>query len=443
LEPQKPITLHVAGKTDVGLIREHNEDNFMVVDIERESREVVDGMRAIEVGSRGALLVVCDGMGGAAAGEVASQMAVDAVFREMSAKPASPDGESDRDARRANFARRMRSAAFTANQLIFDASRADNARAGMGTTMTTVGIVDDSLVMAQVGDSRAYVLRGDRIVQVTRDQSLVNQLLETGQITEEQARLFEHSNVILQALGVQPDVEVLLSTVRLKKGDRVVVCSDGLTGVVSDEELGAIVGASDDVAESCRLLVEMARSAGGPDNITVIVARFEGESIEAATEVDVVAYERWRLDEPETPAPAPGPAATQLPSLADDGEPATESGEPPAPRPMRQAEVFFSSMLLVALALGSVILASLLYRSAPAVDCTVSSAPGLAIRVDGRDTGARTQGGSTELRLPPGIHRVSLHGPGAPAGERTLDVPGDGSGAAAGACQARFDTGGP
>ena len=225
-----PILLHVAGRTDVGLVREHNEDNFVVVDLERKSREAVDGMRTIELGRRGALLVVCDGMGGAAAGEVASSMAVDSVFESMSADPVEvPDGE-----RLAAFARRMRSAAYGANQKIFDASRTDAARAGMGTTMTAVGTVDDQLVMAQVGDSRCYLLRSGTLTQVTRDQSLVNQLVETGQITEEQAKLFEHSNVILQALGVQADVEVLLSTVPLKRGDKVVVCSDGLTGVVTD-----------------------------------------------------------------------------------------------------------------------------------------------------------------------------------------------------------------
>src|SRR5205814_8551622 len=122
-------------------------------------------------------------------------------------------------------------------------------RAGMGTTTTGVGVIGQHLVMVQVGDSRAYVLRSGVLTQVTRDQSLVNQLLETGQISEEQARMFEHSNVILQALGVQEDVEVLLSTVELRRGDRLVVCSDGLTGVVPDEEVGALAASSDDMAD--------------------------------------------------------------------------------------------------------------------------------------------------------------------------------------------------
>ena len=112
----------------------------------------------------------------------------------------------------------------------------------MGTTMTAVHLWRDAALIAQVGDSRAYVWRQGAFTQVTRDQSLVNQLLETGQITAEQAKFFEHSNVILQALGVQEEVEVQLSKVELRRGDRLMLCSDGLVGVVSDEEIGAVVG---------------------------------------------------------------------------------------------------------------------------------------------------------------------------------------------------------
>jgi serine/threonine protein phosphatase PrpC len=370
-------------------------------------------------------------MGGAAAGEVASSMAVESVFEAMAVDPA----ETPAEERLAAFARRMRLAAYGANQKIFDSSRSDVARAGMGTTMTAVGTVDDQLVMAQVGDSRAYLLRGQTLTQVTRDQSLVNQLVETGQITEEQAKLFEHSNVILQALGVQADVEVLLSTVPMRRGDRVVVCSDGLTGVVTDEEVAAVVGATDDAAESCRLLIEMARAAGGPDNITVVVARFEGETLKEATEADTVKYERWRLDEPEAPpqAAAAEPAPAETTAVESPGPRTTQ----PIERPVAQAELFFSSMLLLALALGGVIVASLLFRAAPAIECTVSAAaPGLSVRVDGRDTGARTRDGEIAVKLPPGRHRVGLRGPGAPVYERVVEA--DEAG-----CAARFETTAP
>ncbi|MSP60492.1 MAG: serine/threonine-protein phosphatase [Myxococcales bacterium] len=422
------IHLHVAGKTDVGLVRDHNEDTFMVVDLGRRERESAFGMRTIEVGPEGALLLVCDGMGGAAAGEVASAMAADLVFESMNEAP--PPGANDQ--RLADFARRMRSAALTANEKIHAASRSNHAHAGMGTTMTGVGVIANHLVMAQVGDSRAYVLRDGVIVQVTRDQSLVNQLLESGQITEEQAKLFEHSNVILQALGVQPDVEVQLSRVELRRGDRVVVCSDGLTGVISDEELAAIVGSSDDSAEACRLLVEMARAGGGPDNITVIVGRCESDSLPASDPEQGIKYQRWRLDEPE-PAPegAPGPTQSDV-----------EAVEPARARPVDSAQVFFSSMVLLALALAAVVLSSLLYRSSPRVACIVSAATaGLSIRVDGRDVGARTRAGETPIKLPPGRHRIGLRGAGAPPQELTVEAGGAGADTSGSACSARFGRG--
>ena len=160
----------------------------------------------------------------------------------------------------------------------------------MGTTMTAAGIVDGNLVVAQVGDSRAYLLREGVLTQVTHDQSLVNQLIELGEITVEEARHFEYQNVILQALGVQTDVDVQLSTVPLRRGDRLIVCSDGLSGVVEDEELAVILGTADDMDKACQLLIERARSGGGPDNITVVAARFDGESLPPPTAADQVTY---------------------------------------------------------------------------------------------------------------------------------------------------------
>ena len=423
-----PIHLHVAGKTDVGLVREHNEDNFTVVDLAKEGALPVEEMQQVELTERGAVLLVCDGMGGAAAGEIASAMAVETVRESMQKAviPPNLDGEQ----RKASFARRLRSAAFTANEKIFEAARIDPDKIGMGTTMTAVGVIDNHLVMAQVGDSRAYLLRDGVLTQLTRDQSLVNELLESGQITEEQAVMFEHSNVILQALGVQQDVDVLLSTIELRKGDRIVVCSDGLTGVVADEEVGALAYVSDDVADSCRLLIDVARGAGGPDNITAIVARFDGDGLVDPSEKDpVIAYTRWRLDEPTPSATTAQKSATQraIPQIA----PVPADSFEPSRRP-DFARTFFSAMLLFALAMASLIVASTLHRGDGAASCTVTAAPGLRIRIDGFETGARTEVGSTQLHLPSGRHRIRLQGPGAPAGEQAVEV-------GTGLCAARFD----
>lgn len=421
------FTMHVAGRTDVGLIREHNEDNLTVVDLDSRTAQPLDGMSALPVRRAGALIIVCDGMGGAAAGEVASAMAIEEVSRSLiersaqppSSPPSAPSpsspaaAERAADLRRAEFARWLREAAWDANQRIFAASRADDSRAGMGTTMTTVGVVGTDLVMAQVGDSRAYLLRDGRLVQVTRDQSLVNQLIETGQISEEQARMFEHSNVILQALGVQEEVEVLLSTVPLRRGDRLVVCTDGLTGVVSDEEVAAVLGSSDDMDQVCRALIDLARGGGGPDNITVVAARFDDEALPRPHAGERVLYERWRLDDVDQPRIEERVALPDWPASA-------------VVRPRSRidpARTFFSMMLLLALALGGLVTA-LQMRRAGGTACTVQGAPGLTIRVDGRDVGVRTLEGEAgvALRLPPGRHRVALRQPSGRDQVRTVEV---------------------
>src|SRR5262249_56654403 len=218
------IQIEVFGKTDVGLVREHNEDNFLVADVTAETRssDVREPMQ-IPLGAKGALLLVCDGMGGAAAGEVASQMAVDSIYDALSAADPQP---------RDGFARLLRRAVERANEKIFIQSRDNQSERGMGTTCTVAGLVDDTLVVGQVGDSRCYVLRDGKLAQVTKDQSLAWQLIEAGAMTADEAKAFEHANIILQALGVQERVEVVLSQVPLRRGDVALLCSDGLHGPV-------------------------------------------------------------------------------------------------------------------------------------------------------------------------------------------------------------------
>lgn len=454
------VRVRLAGRTDVGLVREHNEDNLCVLDLEHGRAVPLDGQQTLALGPSGVLLMVCDGMGGAAAGEVAAQMAVDVISGFLLAPvvegdpssaataPIATDGEaptSDRDegVARARFARRLRAAAWEANRRIHEEACSDARRSGMGTTMTAAGVLGGDLVVAQVGDSRAYVLRDGALVQVTRDQSLVNQLIELGEITEEQAKHFEYQNVILQALGVQEGVDVQLSTVALRRGDRLVVCSDGLTGVVEDEELAAILGASDDMDEICRLLVEMARAGGGPDNITVVAARFEGEALPLPEPSERVVYRPWHLDEPEAPpreiAPEPDSYGAPWPPLplSSPPRPSASYPSPPRPRTHDPAQLFFSLMVLLAVALGGLVVGTLLRRSTGLQRCRVEGEPGLELRVDGRVIGVRTAGDGVTLRLAPGRHRVELCGAGAALGEREVDV------VAGTACQVRFGDGAP
>jgi serine/threonine protein phosphatase PrpC len=265
------IKITAFGKTDVGLIREHNEDNLLVLDVSKGVRaQELDTPLNVDLGPKGALFLVCDGMGGAAAGEVASQMAVEAIAATLqAAEPLERDG----------FARRLRRAIEDANDRIFAQSRDNQNERGMGTTCTAAAVVDGTLVVGQIGDSRCYVKRGGRLAQITKDQSLAWQLMEAGAMTAEEAKGFEHANIILQALGVQERVEVVMSQVALRKGDVILVSSDGLHGPVSDEEILHILQEEPDLKKACERLVARALEREGPDNVTVVLARFEGPDL--------------------------------------------------------------------------------------------------------------------------------------------------------------------
>ena len=302
------IRVNLFGRTDVGQIREHNEDNFVIADLTRKTHSALDRDRRSVVGPSGSILGVCDGMGGAAAGEVASQLAVDIIFEKM-ALGGTPRNHDE-------FAQRLVYAVEAAGLRIFTEAKADRARRGMGTTATIAGLIDNHLFLAQVGDSRGYVLRGDKLVQVTRDQSLVNQLIEAGQLTEAEAETFEHNNIILQALGTADTVQVNLTYVVLQPGDTLMLCSDGLSGMVRFDEIREILRGTSDPFEACGLLIDRANQAGGHDNITVIVAQFDGDGLAVSA--------RRRASLPQILAPRvdlrrPGRAHTALDARASVG----------------------------------------------------------------------------------------------------------------------------
>jgi len=288
-EEPGPIEVVYYGRTDVGLVREHNEDNFTVADLDAEVRDN-ETPRETVVGDRGLVFAVCDGMGGAAAGEVASQMAVDTVHEVMSGTP-----PADRD----DFARRLVRAIEEAGYRIFSAAKMDRTRRGMGTTATVAGLVDNVLFVGQVGDSRAYVLRGDQFEMITKDQSLVNQLIEAGQLTEEEAEAFEHSNIILQALGTTEEVTVDLTFLEVRKGDRLMMCSDGLCGLVHADMMKEVLQGTPSQEEAAQKLIQMANAGGGHDNITVIIADFTGDGLSEAESAKVL-YQQYPLPPDES-----------------------------------------------------------------------------------------------------------------------------------------------
>ena len=271
--PSAKLAIAVAGASDVGAVREHNEDHLLVGDLDK--RELLDVAAAWRADAeRGPLFVVCDGMGGVEGGEVAAELAAKAIWREMKETPATRDPEV--------FARLLRRATRIANHDIYATAKREPGLRGMGTTLSAAGIVGDRLIIATVGDSRVYVLRGGALVQVTRDQSLHSALVAAGH----EAEAATAGNAILQALGVAADVEPSLSIIELRAGDRVLLCSDGLHGLVGDPAIAILLSPPHAVDAAVKLMVTAARAAGGSDNITAIVAELGGDRLVAPKDDD-------------------------------------------------------------------------------------------------------------------------------------------------------------
>ena len=226
------------------------------------------------MGERGALYLVADGMGGAAAGEVASEMAATGIYRYLV-----DTWQSDQQVSEERFVHRLREAVELANLQIHNYAREHPEVRGMGTTATVAGIWRDRLYLAQIGDSRGYLVRDGEARQLTRDQSLTQRLVDVGELTEEEAEASERRNIILQALGPDALVKVDLSWQALQQGDVLIICSDGLSNLVRRDDIAQAVTEEPDVAAVCRQLVALANERGGPDNITVVAVRFDGDGL--------------------------------------------------------------------------------------------------------------------------------------------------------------------
>ncbi len=340
-----PLDLVVAGASDVGEVREHNEDHFLVGDLDRMQLVNVSEPWSV-ASSRGPLIVVCDGMGGVDGGEIASELASAVLWREMKHTPDTRDPEV--------FARLLRRAVRVANHDVHAVARREPGLRGMGTTLSAAGVVGDRLIVATVGDSRAYVLRGGTLVQVTRDQSLQSALLAAGHSANEAASA---GGAILQALGVASDVEPSLSIIELRRGDRVLLCSDGLHGLVGDPALALLLGEPHTATEAVKLLIAAARAAGGSDNITAVVCELAGERLVApASEDDLPAFLEFDPQRQGDPALTPTsyvarrlaariglPTASIPPSIPSTGQHAvlrSEIGDrlPATPLPLEDIE---------------------------------------------------------------------------------------------------------
>ncbi len=279
------FTVHAFGDTNKGLFREINEDNLMV------GRTV---------------FAVADGMGGHAAGEVASAAAIGPLQ--------AIDGTEFRDPTAATEA--LADAVREANHLVIEKATADPDLRGMGTTLTTVMVRGRRLHLAHVGDSRAYLLRSGMLEMLTEDHTLVNELVKDGRLTEEQAATHPQRSVITRAIGVESaiEVDVMAQPLELMPGDQILLCSDGLTGPVSEALIAEILQTESDGNIACQRLIDAANAGGGPDNITCVLLRVEGEG----------------------PAPAP---VEQVPRATSDEDATAELGEPSTLDARRLAEL--------------------------------------------------------------------------------------------------------
>jgi serine/threonine protein phosphatase PrpC len=307
--------------SDLGRQRQGNEDNYFV---------------------RAPLFVVADGMGGAQAGEVASEMAVESFGDGL------PQGTP---------AEGLVRVIETANRRIHERSRSDAQRAGMGTTVTAAYVGESDVTVAHVGDSRAYLLRDGDLIRLTRDHSLVGELVARGKLTEEQAEQHPQRSVITRALGPEPEVQVDVQVYQARDGDTFLLCSDGLTSMVPEGRVKPIIESSDSLANAGRELIAAANEAGGRDNITVVLFRVEdvdgdGERAAAAAAADpgeTTEYDTWEGDalggprqgvsrpsahaSDETEAEYRRTGTVALSAVRPRAEPIEEEPETPAPAP--------------------------------------------------------------------------------------------------------------
>jgi serine/threonine protein phosphatase PrpC len=327
-----PITF--SHGTDVGKVRDHNEDWVEVED------PADSGARR-----KGRLFIVADGMGGYQAGEVASRLAAETVKREYYADPSDDPTV------------RLRNAVQSANDAVYRSARSDRAHIGMGTTIVATALVGRKAYIASVGDSRAYVVHKDEISQITQDHSFVGEQIRAGLLTKEQARVHPQRNVITRALGSQATVQVDTFEGELSDGDILVVCTDGLTGHVTEDRIRDIVIRLPP-QPAVQQLIELAKDGGGTDNISTVVLRIG-------------------------PPPAPAVTAPAVPPVRDSapvaGTPAVKHMPRPAPRKISLTWVVVGIMVVLiflgGLAAVALVMSGVLRGGGGRVSPTLTTAP--------------------------------------------------------------------
>jgi protein phosphatase len=251
------MRIDVQGLTHVGMKRNHNEDNFLMLPDER-------------------LFVVADGMGGHSSGEIASKIAVDelAEFFRMTGKDQDATWPYKMDKTRNYDENRLATGIKLANVRIYERASSEQKFRGMGTTIVTIHFNQSYAYVGHVGDSRVYFFRAGMLKQITEDHSLLNDYLKAKKLTPEEIEAFPHKNVIVRALGMKDTVQVDVSRIEPQDGDVFLLCSDGLSGMVPDPAIADVLTKQRDLTAACAQLIDLANANGGNDNVTCVLARW-------------------------------------------------------------------------------------------------------------------------------------------------------------------------
>lgn len=323
-QPRMHVDLVVGAKSDLGRARENNEDKFDLLE--------PDDPGLLQ--KKGRIYAVADGMGGHSAGQIASELAINTLFRAYYDDPSDDPIVA------------LRRALSTANTVLLDVAQAIPGRAGMGTTVTGGVVREEELIVFHVGDSRLYRLCGDTIEQLTQDHSWVAEQVRLGSMTEEEANLSPFRNVITRSLGATPELEPDFLRVQLKPGERYLFCTDGLNGMLTDEEI-LRWGSQGSPSVAAWNLVEVANQYGGKDNITVLILAIR--DVRPWQPIADGAGVRAGPEQSSNLSPRPHPAPDPLPEAADAGG---EAGEPdsapagaPADRTRRSVGAFVRGLL--------------------------------------------------------------------------------------------------
>ena len=289
---QNAINVQVFGMSDMGLLRKNNEDNFVVCNLTTGEVGLTPSLRSHTLGNLGSLFMVADGMGGEASGEVASQICALTVPKRLYENLKSLGQVSE-----ANFVHLLRESIEHANQLIHEKAQSDPIYRGMGTTATAAALFGPYLFVAQVGDSRAYLIRQNELTQLTRDQTFLNYLKEIGVEVPADPEMDSRKSILTQAVGSSESVNVKVTYAKVRQGDSLLLCSDGLYNMVPATDILATVKGAEPLADKCKSLIEQANAKGGSDNITVVMAEFSGPGLPPAAPTAVVKLKEFKEED--------------------------------------------------------------------------------------------------------------------------------------------------